>query len=111
MFDVFRFFDMVGPMLKRTALYDVHVRAGGRMVEFGGWEMPVQYAGIRPEHLAVREAAGLFDISHMGQLLVSGPLAAPFLNQALTNDIQLLRDGSGQYSLLCHDINGGGHSR
>lgn len=108
MFDVLRFFDMVEEMLKRTALFDVHVQAGGRIVEFGGWEMPVQYAGIRPEHLAVRNSAGLFDISHMGQLLVSGPLAATFLNQALTNDISQLRDGLGQYSLLCHDSNGGG---
>ena len=95
-------------MLKKTALYEKHVAAGARIVEFGGWEMPVQYSGIRPEHLNVRNAAGLFDISHMGQLLVHGPDAEAFLNRALTNNLTRLENHTGQYTILCHDANGGG---
>lgn len=99
---------MSEPMLKRTALYDSHIDAGARIVEFGGWEMPVQYSGIRPEHLEVRSGVGVFDISHMGQLMVSGPESAAFLNRALTNDIEKLSPGLGHYTLLCHDQNSGG---
>jgi aminomethyltransferase len=82
-------------------LFTVHQRLGARLVEFGGWEMPVQYTSIVEEHLAVRRAAGLFDISHMGEFVVSGPGAAAFLNHALTNDIRRLAVGQGQYTLLC----------
>jgi aminomethyltransferase len=71
------------------------------MVEFGGWEMPVQYTGIMDEHRAVRTAAGVFDISHMGEFLVDGPAAEAFLNSLLTNDVQKLAPGQGQYTLLC----------
>ena len=70
---------------KRTPLFDEHVRLGGKMIEFGGWEMPVYYSSIMEEHLAVRQAVGMFDISHMGQILVSGPDAALFLNRKLIN--------------------------
>ena len=69
--------------LARTALYDLHLEAGARMVPFAGFEMPVQYAGIKAEHLHTREAAGLFDVSHMGQILVSGPEAAVELEQLI----------------------------
>lgn len=72
------------------------------MVEFGGWEMPVQYTSIVDEHNAVRTAAGIFDISHMGEALVSGPGAAAFLNRTLTNDINKLAIGAGQYTLMCN---------
>lgn len=88
-------------MLKRTPLFAAHRDLGARLVEFGGWEMPIQYTGIVDEHLAVRNAAGLFDISHMGEVQVGGPGAAAFLNRALTNDIRKLAVGQGQYTLLC----------
>jgi len=93
-------------MLKRTALYEAHQRKGAKLGEFGGWEMPVQYTSIVDEHLAVRKAAGIFDISHMGEVTVSGTLAGEFLNCVLTNDIQKLTPGRGQYSLLCNKLGG-----
>ena len=92
--------------MKRTPLYAVHQRLGGKLIEFGGWEMPVQYTSITDEHLAVRKAAGLFDISHMGEVLVSGAGADAFLNQTLTNDIRKLAPGQGQYTLLCNERGG-----
>ena len=88
-------------MLKRTPLFEAHVRLGARLVEFGGWEMPIQYTGILDEHQAVRQAAGIFDISHMGEVFVSGPAAEEFLNGLLTNDLRKLVPGQGQYTLLC----------
>ena len=94
------------PVLKRTPLYETHVALNGRLVEFGGWEMPVLYTSIVKEHHAVRDAAGLFDISHMGEFLFEGPDAKKFLNKLLTNDLSQLEPGQGQYSLLCQD-NGG----
>ena len=92
--------------MKRTPLYPTHQRLGAKLIEFGGWEMPVQYTSIVDEHLAVRKAAGLFDISHMGEILVSGPAAESFLNQTLTNDVRKLTPGQGQYTLCCNE-NGG----
>jgi len=92
--------------MKRTPLYAAHQRLGGKLIEFGGWEMPVQYAGIVEEHLAVRQAAGLFDISHMGEILVRGPGAEAFLNWALTNDLRKLAAGQGQYTLMCNERGG-----
>lgn len=89
-------------MLKRTPLFAEHQRLGGRLVEFGGWEMPVQYTGIADEHLAVRAAAGLFDISHMGEFSVGGPGATAFLDHMLVNDVRRLAVGEGQYTLLCN---------
>src|SRR5688572_15413491 len=88
--------------LKRTPLFEAHQRLGGKLIEFGGWEMPVQYTSITDEHLAVRSAAGIFDISHMGEVLVSGDGAEGFLNRALTNDVRKLAVGSGQYSIMCN---------
>jgi aminomethyltransferase len=93
-------------MLKRTPLFAAHQRAGAKLIEFGGWEMPVQYSSIVDEHLCVRRAAGLFDISHMGEVLVSGPAAAAFLDATLTNDIRKLVVGRGQYTLLCNERGG-----
>ena len=93
-------------MLKRTSLYAAHQKLGGKLVEFGGWEMPVQYTSITNEHLAVRNAAGIFDISHMGEVTVSGAAAESFLNRVLTNDIRKLAEGVGQYTLMCNERGG-----
>src|SRR5438046_3096193 len=93
-------------MLKRTPLFAAHQKLGGKLIEFGGWEMPVQYTSITDEHLAVRRAAGLFDISHMGEVSVSGPKAEAFLNQTLTNDLRKLETGQGQYTLMCNERGG-----
>src|SRR5664279_5724980 len=93
--------------MKRTPLYAAHQRLGGKLIEFGGWEMPVQYTSITDEHLAVRKAAGMFDISHMGELTVSGSGAEAFLNQTLTNDLRKLAVGQGQYTLMCNERGGG----
>ncbi|HEY5041507.1 MAG TPA: glycine cleavage system aminomethyltransferase GcvT [Verrucomicrobiae bacterium] len=90
-------------MLKRTALFSAHQQLGAKLIDFGGWEMPVQYTSITDEHLAVRNAAGIFDISHMGEVTVSGAAAAEFLNQLLTNDINKLTPGLGQYTLMCNE--------
>jgi aminomethyltransferase len=92
--------------LRRTALYDRHVAAGAKLVPFAGWEMPVQYAGVREEHLAVRGGVGIFDVSHMGEVETRGPDAARFLQHMLSNDIRRLPEGGAQYSVLCH-ANGG----
>lgn len=93
-------------MLKHTPLYERHVRLGAQLVDFGGWEMPLRYRGIIDEHLAVRRAAGLFDISHMGELVVKGPGAEPFLNRVLTNNVAKLAEGQGQYTLMCNPEGG-----
>src|SRR5664280_2755667 len=93
-------------MLKRTSLFTAHQKLGGKLIEFGGWEMPVQYTSITDEHLAVRNAAGLFDISHMGEVLIGGAGAEAFLNQTLTNDLRKLAPGQGQYTLMCNERGG-----
>jgi aminomethyltransferase len=92
--------------LQRTPLFEAHKKLGARLVEFGGWEMPVQYSGIVEEHRAVREAAGLFDISHMGEFFISGEKALAFLNCLLTNDAAKLAVGQGQYTLMLNDEGG-----
>ena len=92
--------------LRRTPLYERHVGAGARMVPFAGWEMPVQYTGVIPEHLAVRTDAGAFDVSHMGQLHVEGPMASEFLQAMLSNDLDRLSDGEAQYTLLTNERGG-----
>lgn len=93
-------------MSKRTPLYDAHVQLGAKMVEFGGWEMPVQYSGIVEEHRAVREHVGLFDISHMGEVLVAGPQAESVLNRLFTNDLSKIKVGQAQYTLMCNEAGG-----
>jgi aminomethyltransferase len=92
--------------LKRTPLYDRHVAASARMVPFAGWEMPVQYGGIREEHVAVRTAAGVFDVSHMGQIECSGPQAGDLLQRLISNDVASLPVGGSVYAVLCRDDGG-----
>jgi aminomethyltransferase len=95
------------PTLKRTPLFESHVEAGAKLVPFGGWEMPVQYRdGIRAEHLAVRNAAGIFDVSHMGEVEISGPGAEAFLQRVYSNDVSKLAIGGAQYALMCNDDGG-----
>jgi aminomethyltransferase len=93
-------------MAKRTPLYDVHVQSGARMVEFAGWDMPVQYAGLLDEHEAVRTRAGLFDVSHMGEVVFRGPKALEALNRIFTNDLTKVADGQAQYGCLCREDGG-----
>jgi len=92
--------------LRRTPLYEKHVEAGAKIVPFAGWEMPVQYEGIRSEHIAVRTAAGLFDVSHMGEIETSGPDAERFLQRILSNDVTKIAEGGAQYALLCREDGG-----
>jgi aminomethyltransferase len=91
---------------KKTPLYDEHVRLGAKMIPFGDWIMPVQYSGIIDEHQAVRKNVGVFDISHMGQLVATGPAAAGWLNEMLTNNIDKLEVGRGQYTFLLNERGG-----
>jgi aminomethyltransferase len=93
--------------VRRTPFYEKHLSQQGKMVDFGGWELPVQYRpGIVEEHLRVREAAGLFDVSHMGEILVEGEDAEAWLQGMVTNDVRSMHDGQVLYSLLCYP-NGG----
>jgi len=92
--------------VKRTPLFAAHQKLGGKLIEFGGWEMPVQYTSITEEHLAVRNTAGVFDISHMGEVLIRGPGAEDFLNHTLSNDVRKLSVGQGQYTLMCQESGG-----
>jgi aminomethyltransferase len=96
----------VAPGLKKTALHAAHKRAGAKMVEFAGWEMPVQYSGVIEEHVAVRSRAGLFDVSHMGEIEVRGAGALEFCQLVSANDVARIKVGQAQYNLLLHD-NGG----
>src|ERR1700755_3559007 len=92
--------------LRRTPLHDRHVALGARMVPFAGWEMPVQYEGVIPEHRAVRSDAGAFDVSHMGELFVEGPRAREFLQGVLSNDVEKLEPALAQYTLLTNERGG-----
>jgi aminomethyltransferase len=92
--------------LRRTPLYEEHLAAGAKLVDFAGWEMPVQYVGVREEHLAVRQACGIFDVSHMGEIETSGPQAAELLQHLLSNDISRIAIGGAQYSVLCREDGG-----
>ncbi|HET9947348.1 MAG TPA: glycine cleavage system aminomethyltransferase GcvT, partial [Longimicrobiales bacterium] len=97
----------VGDALKRTPVYDEHVRLGAKLVPFAGWEMPVQYpAGITAEHRAVRQAAGIFDVSHMGELVVRGPEAEALLQYVTVNDVSALQTGQAQYTAICLESGG-----
>lgn len=91
---------------KKTPLYQKHIDAGAKMVEFGGWLMPVQYKGIIDEHSAVRNQAGLFDVSHMGEFTVKGKDAEAFLQKLVTNDVSVMKENQVQYSPMCYE-NGG----
>jgi aminomethyltransferase len=92
--------------LRRTPLYDRHVAASARLVPFAGWEMPVQYAGIRAEQVAVRTEAGVFDVSHMGQIETGGPQAGALLQRLVSNDVEALAVGGSQYAVLCREDGG-----
>lgn len=93
-------------MLKRTPFYEVHQKSGAKLIDFGGFEMPVQYAGILKEHEAVRIRAGMFDVSHMGEIMVTGPAALDLIQYATVNDASKLVPGKVQYSAMCYE-NGG----
>jgi aminomethyltransferase len=92
--------------LRRTPLHEKHVELGARLVPFAGWEMPVQYEGVIPEHLAVRRDAGVFDVSHMGEIEVEGPTARDLLQATLSNDVDKLQPGDAQYTLLTNETGG-----
>jgi aminomethyltransferase len=99
--------------LRRTPLFERHEAAGAKLVEFAGWEMPVQYEGVRQEHLAVREDVGIFDVSHMGEIETSGPQALELLQRLLSNDVAKIpidggagEGGGAQYSVLCREDGG-----
>ncbi len=92
--------------LKRSPLYRLHLSLGARMVEFAGWEMPVQYSSIVAEHQAVRTRAGLFDLSHMGEIEISGPAALDLCQKLLVTDLSRLKEGQAQYSLFCYPHGG-----
>src|SRR5436309_4925922 len=92
--------------LLRTPLYDRHVAAGARLVPFAGWEMPVQYEGVGTEHRAVRSDAGVFDVSHMGEVEVEGPRAHELLQRLLSNDLDRIEPGHAQYTLLTNERGG-----
>jgi aminomethyltransferase len=92
--------------LKRTVLFDSYAEYGGKTIDFGGWELPVQFSSIKAEHEAVRTKAGLFDVSHMGEVLVTGEGALSYLQKMVTNDVSKLKDGQAQYTAMCYD-NGG----
>src|SRR5712691_11831454 len=93
-------------MLLRTALYDRHLALGARMVDFAGWDMPVQYTSVVEEHHAVRTAAGLFDISHMGRLSFGGPDTLDLLQLICTNNAATMKDFQVRYSLICNEKGG-----
>lgn len=97
---------LMAPAPRRTPLYDWHVELGARMVDFAGWEMPVYYVGINEEHRAVRARAGLFDVSHMGQIEVTGTGAEGLLKKALASDVTRLEEWQAQYSFLLNDKGG-----
>jgi aminomethyltransferase len=92
--------------LRHTPLYERHRAAGAKLVPFAGWEMPIQYEGIRQEHVAVRRSAGVFDVSHMGEIETRGPQALEFLQRILSNDVRRIPVGGAQYSVLCRQDGG-----
>lgn len=98
---------MTGSPLLHSPLHERHVALGARMAEFGGWQMPIQYTGVVEEHTAVREAVGLFDVSHLGNVKVAGAGAKDFVNACFTNDLDRIGPGQAQYTLCCDDASGG----
>jgi aminomethyltransferase len=92
--------------LRHSPLHDRHRAAGAKLVPFAGWEMPIQYMGIRQEHLAVRRDVGVFDVSHMGEVETRGPQALEFLQQMLSNDVRRIPEGGAQYSVMCREDGG-----
>src|ERR1700731_696571 len=98
--------DPQNPPFKQSPLHGEHLKLGAKMIGFGGWNMPVFYSSILEEHRAVRERVGIFDISHMGQIRVSGPSAEHWLNTLLTNNLKRLQLRDGQYTLLLNEQGG-----
>ncbi len=98
---------MADTALLRSPLHDRHVALGAKLAEFGGWQMPLEYAGVVSEHTTVRETVGVFDVSHLGKVLVHGPGAADFVNRCLTNDLGRIAPGKAQYTLCCDPGTGG----
>ena len=92
--------------VRKTALYDEHVACGGKIIDFAGWALPVKYEGIIEEHEAVRNAAGMFDVSHMGEVDVIGKDAFAFVQNLVTNDVSTLEDNQILYAMMCYE-NGG----
>ncbi|MCM3597171.1 glycine cleavage system aminomethyltransferase GcvT [Metabacillus idriensis] len=92
--------------LKRTPLFDVYKEHGAKTIDFGGWDLPVQFSSIKEEHEAVRGMAGLFDVSHMGEIEVTGTDSLAFLQKTMTNDVSLLKDGGAQYTAMCYEDGG-----
>lgn len=93
--------------LKKSVLHDRHVALGAKFSEFGGWEMPLEYSGVVKEHTAVREAVGIFDVSHLGKVVVRGDGALEFINSCFTNDLGRIEKGKAQYTLCCDEETGG----
>ncbi len=93
--------------LKQSALHDRHVALGAKFSEFGGWEMPLEYVGVVKEHTAVRSSVGIFDVSHLGKVTVTGEGARDFINDCLTNDLGRIENGKAQYTLCCDEETGG----
>ncbi len=92
--------------LRETPLHSRHRALGAKTADFGGWDMPIEYAGVLVEHEAVRSAVGIFDVSHMGKVRIHGEGAVEFLNSVLTNDLDRIADGSAQYTMLCNEFGG-----
>lgn len=92
--------------LKRTPLFEAYSAYGGKTIDFGGWELPVQFSSIKEEHEAVRTKAGLFDVSHMGEIIVKGPESLSYLQQLVTNDVSKIKDGQAQYTAMCYEDGG-----
>src|SRR5256885_2148896 len=92
--------------MKQTPLYGRHQALGAKVIDFGGWAMPVQYSGILDEHRAVRTSAGIFDVSHMGEVLFQGPRAAEAVQRLVTNDVGKLADGGAMYTCACRPSGG-----
>ncbi|MDQ0430063.1 aminomethyltransferase [Planomicrobium stackebrandtii] len=92
--------------LKRTPLFETYSKYGGKTIDFGGWELPVQFSSIKEEHEAVRTKAGLFDVSHMGEIFVTGADSLDYLQHLLTNDVSKIQDGQAQYTAMCYEDGG-----
>ena len=94
--------NILAEQLKRTPLFDVYANYGGKTIDFGGWELPVQFSSIKAEHEAVRTKAGLFDVSHMGEIILTGTDSEEYLQKLMTNDVSKLVDGQAQYTAMCY---------
>ncbi|MFJ5768631.1 glycine cleavage system aminomethyltransferase GcvT [Psychrobacillus sp. NPDC093180] len=97
---------LLSEQLKRTPLFDDYATYGGKTIDFGGWELPVQFSSIKEEHEAVRTKAGLFDVSHMGEIIVTGSASEAFLQKIMTNDVSKLVNGQAQYTAMCYEDGG-----